>query len=176
MKIGEAVVSEDELKEIVKSLADKINADYAEDEELIVVGILKGCFVFMSDLVRNLKCDVKTFFMEVSSYGDGTESSGKIVIKKDLNVDIGGKNVLIAEDIIDTGITLYQLLPILEVRKPKTLRICTLLHKPERTQREIKIDYKGKVIPDKFIVGYGLDCAERFRQLPYIAEVEFADE
>lgn len=174
-KIGNVLISESEIKNKVSELADIINREYA-DKELIVIGVLKGCFVFISDLLRNLKCDARVYFMEVSSYNSGTVSSGKIKIKKDLDVDIEGKDVLIAEDIIDSGKTLSHLMELLNLRKPKSLKICALLSKPSRREVEMEADYTGFVIEDKFIVGYGLDYAEKFRQLPYIAEVEFEDE
>ena len=131
--------------------------------------------MFMADLVKKLKADVRVYFMEISSYQSGTVSSGKITIKKDLDVDIEGKDVLIAEDIIDSGNTLSQLTEILKERKPNSIKVCTLLSKPARRQVEFEADYTGFEIEDKFIIGYGLDCAEQFRQLPYIAEVELYD-
>lgn len=175
MKIGNIMITEEELKERVDYLAEQINRDYG-DKELIVIGILKGCFVFMADLVKRLKCDVRVYFMEVSSYADGTVSSGKIKIKKDLDVDIAGKDVLIAEDIIDSGNTLSQLTEVLKDRGANSLKVCTLLSKPARRQVEFEADYTGFEIEDKFIIGYGLDCAEQFRQLPYIAEVDIIEE
>ncbi len=174
MKIGEILFTEEQIREKVSELAEQINRDYA-GEELIVVGILKGCFVFVSDLVRRLDSEIQVHFMQVSSYGSGTESTGSIKIKKDLSVDIQGKHVLIAEDIVDSGNTLYQLLPILKERKPASVKVCALLSKPTRRQVEYDPDYIGFEIPDKFIVGYGLDCDERFRQLPYIAVVDIED-
>lgn len=174
MKIGNIMITESKLNARVSQLAEMINKDYG-DRELIVIGILKGCFVFMADLVKRLKPDVRVYFMEISSYQSGTVSSGKITIKKDLDVDIEGKDVLIAEDIIDSGNTLSQLTKILNERKPKSVKVCTLLSKPARRQVEFEADYTGFEIEDKFIIGYGLDCAEQFRQLPYIAEVELYD-
>lgn len=174
MKIGNIMITESKLNARVSQLAEMINKDYG-DRELIVIGILKGCFVFMADLVKRLKPDVRVYFMEISSYQSGTVSSGKITIKKDLDVDIEGKDVLIAEDIIDSGNTLSQLTKILNERKPKSVKVCTLLSKPSRRQVEFEADYTGFEIEDKFIIGYGLDCAEQFRQLPYIAEVELYD-
>ena len=174
MKIGNIMITEGELNARVAQLAEMINKDYG-DRELIVIGVLKGCFVFMADLVKRLKPDVRVYFMEISSYQSGTVSSGKITIKKDLDVDIEGKDVLIAEDIIDSGNTLSQLTAILNERKPKSIKVCTLLSKPARRQVEFEADYTGFEIEDKFIIGYGLDCDEQFRQLPYIAEVELYD-
>ena len=171
MKVGKTLFNREEIDACVKGLAEQINKDYRGDE-VIILGILKGCFVFISDLVRYLDCDVRVYFMEVSSYNDGTVSNGKITIKKDLDVDIEGKNVLIAEDIIDSGNTLYQLTEILSKRNPKSIKVCTLLSKPSRRVVDFEADYTGFVIEDKFIIGYGLDCGEQFRQLPYIAEVE----
>lgn len=172
--VGEILLTEEQIKEKVSCLAEQINQDYA-GKELIVVGILKGCFVFVSDLVRRLSGDVQVHFMQVSSYGSGTESTGNVRIKKDLSIDIKGKHVLIAEDIVDSGNTLYQLLPILKERKPASVKVCSLLSKPSRRQVEYDPEYIGFEIPDKFIVGYGLDCDERFRQLPYIAVVDIHD-
>ena len=175
MKIGNVMISQDELEKGVSRLAEEVNRNY-KGKEVIVLGILKGCFVFMADLIKKLDCDVSVYFMEVSSYFDGTVSTGKIKIKKDIDVDIKGKDVLIVEDIIDSGNTLTQLKEILAEREPASVKICTLLSKPSRRQVELEADYTGFVIEDKFIIGYGLDCGERFRQLPYIAEVEFVDE
>ncbi len=174
MKIGKIMIKENELNARVSELAEMINKDYG-DRELVVIGVLKGCFVFMADLVKKLKADVRVYFMEISSYQSGTVSSGKITIKKDLDVDIEGKDVLIAEDIIDSGNTLSQLTEILKERKPNSIKVCTLLSKPARRQVEFEADYTGFEIEDKFIIGYGLDCGEQFRQLPYIAEVELYD-
>ena len=175
MRIGKTMITEEEIAKRVSEMAGCINKDYS-GEEVIVLGILKGCFVFMGDLIRKLNVDARVYFMEVSSYNDGTVSSGKLTIKKDLDVDIEGKNVLIAEDIVDSGNTLSQLTKILKERKPKSIRVCALLSKPSRRVVEFEADYTGFEIEDKFIIGYGLDCGEQFRQLPYIAEVELEDE
>lgn len=169
-KLGRIMLTEEEVQKKVEALAEAINQDYP-DGELIVVGILKGCFVFVADLVRKLQADVRVHFMQVSSYGDGTESTGEIVIKKDLDIDIAGKHVILAEDIIDSGNTLSKLVPLLESRNPASVKVCALLSKPSRRQVEFEADYTGFEIPDEFIVGYGLDCAEAYRQLPYIAVV-----
>ena len=169
------MLTEDQIREKVKELAERVNKDYPTGD-LIVLGILKGCFVFVSDLVRYLNGDVQVHFMQVSSYGRGTESTGILNIKKDIDVDIKGKHVLIAEDIVDSGNTLVKLIPILKEREPASIKVCALLSKPERRQVEFEADYTGFEIPDRFIVGYGLDCDERFRQLPYIAEMELLDE
>lgn len=171
--VGEVMITEEQIRSRVKELADEINKDYPEGE-LILVGILKGCFVFISDLARLLKSDVRIHFMRVSSYGSATMSSGCINIKEDLDVDICGKNVLIAEDIVDSGNTLSHLVKLLESRNPKSLKVCSLLSKPSRREVEFEADYTGFEIPDEFIVGYGLDCDEKFRQLPYIAAVKLS--
>ncbi len=161
------LVSEQEIKDIVKNLSDKINSDYGE-EELTVIIILKGSMIFASDLVRQLKMPVGIEFMRVSSYGDGTSSSGFINIKQDVEKDIEGKNILIIEDIIDSGNTLYKLKEVLLERKPKTLRICTLLDKPDRRISDVTVEYQGKIIPDEFAIGYGLDYNEQYRNLDYV--------
>lgn len=171
MRVNEILIDEQAIAEKVQVLADEINKKY-KDEELIVIGVLKGCFVFLSDLVRRLESRVQIYFMEVSSYGSSTESSGVLKIKKDLDIDIKGKKVLIAEDIIDSGFTLSKLVENLKAREPESLEICTFLSKPERRKVALEADYVGFEIPDKFVVGYGLDCAEEYRQLPYIGIVE----
>lgn len=161
------LISEEELKTIVKKTAQKINEDY-KDEEIIMVVILRGSMVFAADLIRRLKMPVKLEFMQASSYGSGTSSSGFINIKRDLDVDITDKNILIIEDIIDSGNTLFRLKNVLESRNPKSCKICTLLDKPDRRVTEVDVTYIGKVIPDEFVVGYGLDYNEYYRNLPYI--------
>ena len=164
------MISEKEIANKVEELAKQIENDY-KGEELLVVGILKGASVFVSDLIRKINLDVNIDFMSVSSYGNGTESSGTVRILKDLDVDIADKNVLIVEDIIDSGLTLSNLVKELGIRNPKSLKLCTLLDKPERRKSDIKVDYVGFVIEDKFIVGYGIDYAEKYRNLPYIGVV-----
>lgn len=174
MKVNEILIDEKAIVDKVQALADEINQKH-RGEKLIVIGVLKGCFVFLSDLVRRLDCDVQVYFMEVSSYGDGTESSGVLKIKKDLDIDIKGEKVLIAEDIIDSGFTLSKLVKNLKERQPASLEICAFLSTPERRKVSIEADFTGFEIPDKFVVGYGLDCAEQYRQLPYIGVVECDD-
>ena len=166
----DVMISEEEIANKVKELAKQIEKDY-EGEQLLVVGILKGASVFVSDLIRKIDYDVNIDFMSVSSYGNGTESSGTVRILKDLDVDIAGKNVLIVEDIIDSGLTLSNLVKELKIRNPKSLKLCTLLDKPQRRTSNIPVDYVGFVIEDKFIVGYGIDWAEKYRNLPYIGSV-----
>ena len=169
-KVTEVMISEEQLAEKVSELAKQIEKDF-QGEELLVVGILKGASVFVSDLIRKINLDVNIDFMSVSSYGNSTESSGVVKILKDLDVNIEGKNVLIVEDIIDSGLTLSNLVAALETRNPKTLKLCTLLDKPQRRKADIHVDYVGFVIEDKFIVGYGIDYAEKYRNLPYVGIV-----
>ncbi|MCR8745398.1 hypoxanthine phosphoribosyltransferase [Romboutsia lituseburensis] len=169
-KVTEVMISEEQLAEKVSELAKQIENDF-KGEELLVVGILKGASVFVSDLIRKINLDVNIDFMSVSSYGNSTESSGVVKILKDLDVNIEGKNVLIVEDIIDSGLTLSNLVAALETRNPKSLKLCTLLDKSQRRKADIPVDYVGFVIEDKFIVGYGIDYAEKYRNLPYIGVV-----
>ncbi|MEG0856621.1 MAG: hypoxanthine phosphoribosyltransferase [Terrisporobacter sp.] len=170
-KLNGVMYSKEQIREKVIELAKEIEKDYA-GEELLVVAILKGASVFCADLIREINLDVNMDFMCVSSYGNSTTSSGTVKIIKDLDVDIKNKNVLIVEDIIDSGQTLSSLVKALNTRKPKSLRLCTLLDKPQRRASDIKVDYVGFVIEDKFIVGYGIDYAEKYRNLPYIGIVE----
>ena len=169
-KVTDVMISEEEILAKVKELGKRIENDF-KGEELLVVGILKGASVFVADLIRNINLDVNIDFMSVSSYGNSTQSSGTAKILKDLDVDIEGKNVLIVEDIIDSGLTLSNLVAALKTRNPKSLRLCTLLDKPQRRKVNMHVDYVGFVIEDNFIVGYGIDYAEKFRNLPYIGIV-----
>ncbi len=165
--IESILVSQEEIKEILKETAKKINADL-NGEELTVIVILRGSLVFAADLVRELDMPVKLEFMRASSYGSGTQTSGFINVKQDIETDICGKNVLIVEDIIDSGNTLFKLKELLISRNPKTCRICALLDKPQRRTTEVQVEYIGKEIPNEFAVGYGLDYNEYYRNLPYI--------
>lgn len=166
--VEKILISESELKKRIKELGEQITKDYRNKEELVIIGILKGSVVFLSDLIRNISLPLKIDFMTVSSYGNSAVSTGNITIKKDLDCDIAGKHVVIAEDIIDSGITLSNLVKILEKRNPASLKICALLDKKERREAEIDVDYIGFEIPNEFIVGYGLDYAENYRNLPYV--------
>ncbi|MCC0634289.1 MULTISPECIES: hypoxanthine phosphoribosyltransferase [unclassified Clostridioides] len=170
-KVTGKMLTEEQIKAKVYELGKKIEEDF-KGEDLLVVGILKGASVFVSDLIRCIDLDVNIDFMSVTSYGNSTESSGTVKILKDLDVDIEGKNVLIVEDIIDSGLTLSNLVAALKTRNPKSLKLCTLLDKPQRRKANIPVDYVGFVIEDKFIVGYGIDYAEKYRNLPYIGIVE----
>ncbi len=165
--IGEILYSEQQLEDIVQRIADRINQDYA-GKNLLIVSVLKGSFVFMADLVRRLDIPCAVDFLSVSSYGSGTKSSGEVRILKDLDQSLEGKDILVVEDILDSGNTLSFLLRTLSNRNPASIRLCTLLDKPERRQAEVYAEYIGAQVEDKFIVGYGLDYAEKYRNLPYI--------
>jgi hypoxanthine phosphoribosyltransferase len=169
--IEKALLTEEQIQTRVKELAKEIEKDF-NGEDVLLVGILKGAVVFVADLMRNMKINVSIDFMAVSSYGNSTTSSGVVKLIKDLDTDIKDQNVVIVEDIIDSGLTLNYLQKNLRDRSPKALKICTLLDKPERRKCDIPVDYCGFEIPDKFIVGYGIDYAEKYRQLPYIGIVE----
>ncbi len=167
-EIGDIMLSDQEIKERVRELGKKITEDYA-GESLIVIGILKGAFIFMSDLIREIDLDIEMDFMEASSYGSGTETSGQVRVKKEPDIDMKNRHVLIVEDIVDSGVTLKYLKDTYFASKgAKSVKICSLLDKPARRRTDIKPDYKGFTVDDKFIVGYGLDYQEHFRQLPHI--------
>lgn len=165
------LVSEKEVDERIEMLGKQISEDY-EGKQVHLICVLKGGAFFMCELAKRITVPVSLDFMCVSSYGDDTSSSGVVRIAKDLDESIEGKDVLIVEDIIDSGRTLYHLMDVLKQRHPKSLHLCTLLDKPERRQRDVKVDYMGFAIPDKFVVGYGLDYAQKYRNLPYIGVVE----
>ena len=165
--IKEVLLSEEQIAEKVKEIGEKITRDY-EGMDLLVVVILKGSVIFAADLLREIKMPVEIDFIAVSSYGSGTKSTGVVNITKDLNKPIEGKNILIIEDILDSGKTLCSLTKVLKERNPKSIEICTLLNKPERREAEVETRYSGFDIPDEFVVGYGLDYAEKYRNLPYI--------
>ncbi len=165
--IKEIMFSEEKLSEIVDRVAGEINRDYG-DTDIIAAVILKGSLVFSADLIRKLQMNVRLDFMQASSYGAGTESSGVIKIKKDLENDIEGKHVLIIEDIVDSGRTLSLLKKELKSRGAASVKIAALLSKPSRRVANVEVEYLGSEIPDEFVVGYGLDLAERYRNLPYI--------
>ncbi len=166
--IERKLIAEDELRAKVLQLAKRIDADYAKEEELVLITLLKGGVIFAVDLMRNLTVPVELDFMSVSSYGATTKTSGVVKVVKDLDVDISGRNVLLVEDIIDSGLTLSYVRDMLLDRNPKDLKICTILDKPSRRKTEVPIDYVGFEIPDEFVIGYGLDYAQKFRNLPYI--------
>ena len=162
----ETLITREELAAKVAELGKQITEDY-RDKDTVFMGILKGCFVFMADLVRQVKIDrMEVCFMAVSSYGSGTRSTGNIVIKRDLEADLTGKHVLIVEDIVDSGHTLTYLKKYLSNRQTASVKVCTILDKPSRRETDLVPDYRGFEIPDAFVVGYGLDYDEQFRELP----------
>ncbi|ARC83619.1 hypoxanthine phosphoribosyltransferase [Clostridium argentinense CDC 2741] len=166
--IKEVLLTEEQIKEKVKELATRISEDY-KGKDLLVLGILKGSVIFMSDLLKEIKIPCMMDFMAVSSYGASSESSGIVKILKDLDFEVKGKHVLIVEDIIDSGITLKYLMKYLGARNPESLEIACLLNKPDRRKEEMEVKYLGFDVPDYFLVGYGLDYAEKYRNLPYVA-------
>ena len=172
--IEEILLTEKDLQKAVKKLGKQISADY-EGKNLMLVAVLKGSVIFMADLMRAITIPISIDFMSVSSYGSATKSSGVVKIVKDLDEPIKDKDVLVVEDIVDSGRTLSYLMEMLRDRGPKSLHLCTLLDKPERRVVEVNVDYTGFQIPDKFVVGYGLDYDQHYRNLPYIGVVEFDD-
>ncbi|MEX1142671.1 MAG: hypoxanthine phosphoribosyltransferase [Thermoleophilaceae bacterium] len=171
--IGEILVQRDDLAHRVEGLAAEISRDYA-GRRLLLIGVLKGAMFFLSDLMRRLDVDCEVDFMAVASYGSSTSSSGVVRILKDLDGPIDGRDVLIVEDIVDSGLTLSYLLRTLRARDPASLEVCALLTKPERRKVDLPIRYVGFEIPNRFVIGYGLDHAERFRNLPYVAVLDDA--
>ncbi|NLC07005.1 MAG: hypoxanthine phosphoribosyltransferase [Syntrophomonadaceae bacterium] len=165
------VLTQEQIKERVRELGEEITRDY-QGQELLVVGILKGAFIFMADLVREIRIPVAIDFMDVSSYGLSTESTGVVRILKDLEESIEGRHVLVVEDIIDSGLTLNYISENLKSRDAASVKICAFLDKPSRRKAPIKADYLGFSVPDEFIVGYGLDYAEKYRHYPYVAILE----
>ncbi len=168
-EITGVLIPEDEVKKIVKRLGQEITEFYGRlDEELLVVGLLRGSFVFMADLIRAIDLPLAVDFMTVSSYGDGTVSSGDVKVVMDLDTSVEGRDVLLVEDIVDTGRTFSKVVRMMQNRNPKSLRICTFLNKPEARVADVNVDFCGQDIPDAFVVGYGLDYAQRYRNLPYV--------
>lgn len=165
--IQEILFTEERLARRVGELADAITRDY-QGEEIMLISVLRGSFIFMADLCRRIDLDCTLDFMSVSSYGTGTSSSGQVQITRDLSSDISDKHIIVVEDILDSGNTLNYLMKILQQRSPASIRLCTLLNKPERRQVPVEVHYSGFDIPDAFVVGYGLDYAEKYRNLPYI--------
>ena len=171
--IKSVLLSEDEIRARTVELGEHVGRDYADcDQDLLLVTVLKGAVMFVSDLARAIPLPTQLEFMAVSSYGSATSSSGVVRILKDLDRDIAGRDVLIVEDIVDSGLTLSWLLRNLATRHPRSLRVCALLRKPEAVRDDVDISYVGFDIPNEFVVGYGLDYAERYRDLPYIGTLE----
>ncbi|MDO5382559.1 MAG: hypoxanthine phosphoribosyltransferase [Eubacteriales bacterium] len=164
------LISEEDIEKRVCELGEQISRDY-EGKELKLICILKGSIFFCCELAKRITVPVKIDFMQTSSYGSGTVSSGVIEIKKELDEDIAGEHVIVVEDIIDSGNTLYRLIPMLKERNPEDICICTLLDKPERREVDIDVKYNGFCIPDEFVVGYGLDYDQRYRNLPFIGSL-----
>ena len=165
--VGEVLIDEESLQARIRELGETISADY-EGRDLLLVGVLKGAIFFIADLMRELSIPCEIDFMAISSYGAATDSSGVVRILKDLDANIAGRDVLVVEDIIDSGLTLSYLMRTLTARRPASLEICALLTKPERREIEVPVRYVGFEIPNRFVIGYGLDFAERYRNLPYI--------
>lgn len=171
LKIQKILFTEEQIKKRAKELAEQIEKDY-NGEEICVIGTLKGAILWMADLIKEMKSDVVMDFVVASSYGSGTSTSGIVKIKKDVDMDIYGKNVLIVEDIVDTGTTLKFLKQHIAERNPKSIKICTLLDKPSRRTADVKADYVGFTVDDLFVIGYGLDYDQKYRNLPYISYIE----
>jgi len=169
--IEQILISGDDVQAKIRELGDRITEDY-RGRDLLLIGVLKGAFVLMADLSRNIRLPLQFDFMAVSSYGAATKTSGVVRIMKDLDRDIDGKDVLLVEDIVDSGLTLAYLLRNLRARKPASLEVCALLQKPEVQQVPLDIKYRGFEIPPVFVVGYGLDFAEKYRNLPYVATLK----
>lgn len=165
--IDHILLNEEQIQSIVTRVGQEITRDYA-GKNLVLVSVLKGSVVFMADLMRAVDLPLSIDFMVVSSYGNGTESSGTVKIIKDLDLDLSGQDLLLVEDILDTGRTLYNLREILRMRHPSSIKICTFLDKPERRKADIHADYVGAQVPDEFVVGYGLDFSQLYRNLPYL--------
>ena len=165
--IKEILFSEEQLTKIVERIGEQISEDY-KDKNLLLVSVLKGSVVFMADLMRAIKVPCEVDFMSVSSYGNGTKTSGIVKITKDLDINLEGYDLLVVEDILDSGLTLSYILEMMQARNPKSIRLCTLFDKPERRTVNVKADYVGAVVPDDFIVGYGLDYAQKYRNLPFV--------
>jgi hypoxanthine phosphoribosyltransferase len=168
----EVLISEEEIHAKVEELARRISADYRDVDDLIMVGVLKGSFIFLADLARHLTIPRSVDFMALSTYGDGTDTDGAVRMIMDLRRNIAGQHVLVVEDIVDTGYTLAYLIRSLAARQPASLKTCVLVHKPERRKVYAQIDYLGFEIPDAWVVGCGLDWAEKYRTLPYIGVVK----
>lgn len=172
-EITKKLVAEDEVKKIVKKLGREITTHYGElEQELIVIGLLRGSFIFMADLIREIETPLVVDFMTVSSYGDGTVSSGDVKIVMDVDSSLENRDVLLVEDIVDTGRTFAKVVHMLKNRKPRSVKTCTFLNKPDARVSEVQIDFCGMDIPDEFVVGYGLDFSQKYRNLPFVGIFE----
>ncbi len=171
--VGEVLIDAESLQRRIGELGEEISADY-DGRDLLLVGVLKGAVFFLADLMRHLAVPCEIDFMAISSYGASTDSSGVVRILKDLDINIEGRHVLVVEDIIDSGLTLSYLMRNLEAREPASLEICALLTKPERREIDVPVRYTGFEIPNRFVIGYGLDFGERYRNLPYVGVLDAA--
>lgn len=165
------LIPEEDIRKRVDEMASQIRKDY-EGKDLVIVGILKGCVMFLADIARAIDLPMSMGFMGLRSYGSATETSGVVEITADLTYPIQDKDVLVVEDIVDTGLTMKYLVENLSTRQPRSLKVCTLLHKPDRKRVEVQIDYVGFTVGDEFVVGYGLDYDQKYRNLPHIAVIE----
>ena len=172
---GRPIVTQEQMRTRIKDLGRQIASDYA-NKDLILVGILKGAFAFYADLARAIRIPLWVDFLVVSSYGSRTKTSGKVKMVTDLTENIAGRDVLLVEDIVDSGLTVQHLTKTLSKRKPKSIKVCALLNKPDRRQVTVHVDYVGFEIPDKYVIGYGLDYQQKYRNLPYLAVLDQVDE
>ena len=172
---GRPIVTQEQMRTRIKDLGRQIASDYA-DKDLILVGILKGAFAFYADLARAIRIPLRVDFLVVSSYGSRAKTSGKVKMVTDLTENIAGRDVLLVEDIVDSGLTVQHLTKTLSKRKPKSIKVCALLNKPDRRQVTVHVDYVGFEIPDKYVIGYGLDYQQKYRNLPYLAVLDQVDE
>ncbi len=172
---GRPIVTQEEMRTRIKELGRQITADYAE-KDLILVGILKGAYAFYADLARAIRLPLRVDFLVVTSYGSKSKTSGKVKMVTDLTEDIAGRDVLLVEDIVDSGLTVQYLTNALSKRKPKSIRVCALLSKPERRKVDVTVQYVGFQIPNKYVVGYGLDYQQKYRNLPYLAVLDTVDD
>lgn len=172
---GRPIVTQEQMRTRIKDLGREIASDYA-DKDLILVGILKGAFAFYADLARAIRIPLRVDFLVVTSYGSRAKTSGKVKMVTDLTENIAGRDVLLVEDIVDSGLTVQYLTKTLSKRKPKSIKVCALLNKPDRRQVTVPVDYVGFEIPNKYVVGYGLDYQQKYRNLPYLAVLDQVDE
>ena len=172
---GRPIVTQEEMRARIKDLGKQVTADYS-GKDFVLVGVLKGAYAFYADLARAIRIPVRVDFIIVTSYGSRSKTSGKVKVVTELTEDIKGKDVLLVEDIVDSGLTAQYLIKTLSKRKPKSIRICTLLSKPERRTVDVHLDYVGFKIPDKYVVGYGLDYQQKYRNLPYLAVLDVEGE
>lgn len=172
---GRPVVTQEQMRARIREMGKQISADYT-GKELVLVGVLKGAYAFYADLARAIRIPIRVDFIIVTSYGSRARTSGKVKLMTELTEEIKGKDVLLVEDIVDSGLTVQYLMKTLSKKKPRSIKVCTLLSKPERRQAEVQIDYEGFKIPNKYVVGYGLDYQQKYRNLPYLAVLDQVDE